>query len=171
MAVPTRFHIHDGVGAAEAGDVLIAMWNAPASLDRMNFLLDISERAMAESEGTFLLLQVVLPSADPPERETWAVARVRMSVQRSRVRRFVTFPVGDDVWRMVVRSVMRMVAVLVKDARDLVVSASLDHALTELLRARSAETPTESELRAAIDELARRLAFPPEALRSARSGM
>lgn len=163
MELP-RIEVGDGVGTVSLGDVLVVVWAAHGRLHRMRYLLDRSEAMLARRTGTVLLFQLVLPGADPPDRESWAEARERMNSSRSRFRRFITVPLGDDLRLVLVRAVLRTVAMLVRDARGLTVCSTLDEGIAQVRDAASKDTPSALDLRAAIASLCDKLGVRSDTL-------
>jgi hypothetical protein len=99
-----------------------------------------------------LVLQLIAQSSTPPDDEARKLARARFTSVGSALRLMVTVPLGDELWTIVVRTIMRGIFVVTGSSKSLRVATRAD-AIDVLYEAASETTPTRQEIEAAIDEL------------------
>lgn len=157
--------VHDGVTLLLTGDVVMTLWNAPARLHRSRWVYDRVDEFVSKSPGGLLALMILLPSADVPDGATRAENSVRLRKLSPHVRRFVTVIQGDEFRHIVVRSVLRLMALPLASGRHVVASTPND-AIAKLLKAAGPRTPSLRELREAAARLYSALGLEiPETLR------
>jgi hypothetical protein len=136
---------YDGVALATRGDTLVVLWNAPARLHRSRWVYDRADEFVATQEGGVLGLMILLPSADPPDSATRAENALRLRKLAPRVWRLTTVAVGDDFRHMVVRSVLRLMALPLGAGRALV-EKTIALGIQRTVEVGSPATPSVAEL-------------------------
>ena len=150
--------ISDGVAFGVHGDVIASVYNAPARLQRSRWLYDRADLAVRGDPGDgFLVFMVILPASTPPDAETRAENAARMRSLAVHFRRFVTVAIGDTFQATVVRTAMRAISILQGRSRIHRVFDDVDAGLSCLLEARSASTPSRSEIDALLRDMYRGL--------------
>jgi hypothetical protein len=137
--------VNDGVALIVRGDVLVTLWSAPARLHRSRWVYDAADELVARSSGGVVALMVVLPTSDPPDGPTRSENAIRMKKLKPSLRRLVTVVLGDDLRQMIVRSILRILALPLGQGR-LGVASSVDGGIDQLLRSASPTTPSFAEI-------------------------
>jgi hypothetical protein len=89
-----------------------------------------------------VILTLVLPTSDPPDAATRAENLSRLRRLGPAVRRLVTVPVGDDLSRSIVRSVVRATSVLQGGTSRMLLADTLDAGIACLLECASPISPS-----------------------------
>jgi hypothetical protein len=142
---PGEVAVNDGIALIVRGDVLVSLWNAPARLHRSRWVYDAADELVARYSEGALSLMVILPTADPPDGPTRTENAIRMKRLKPSLRRLVTVVVGDDLRQMIVRSVLRIVALPLGQGRAGVAS-TVESGISQLLLSASAATPSFGEI-------------------------
>jgi hypothetical protein len=137
--------VNDGVARIVRGDVLVTLWSAPARLHRSRWVYDAADELAAKSSGGVVGLMIVLPTSDPPDAPTRSENTARMKKLKPSLRRLVTVVVGDDLRQMIVRSILRILALPLGQGR-LGVASSVDGGIDQLLRSAGPATPSSAEI-------------------------
>jgi hypothetical protein len=153
MNMQPRIQTGDGVAFAEIGDVLLMAWSAPARIDRARFVTGCLKTSLRATTGSLILVQLILPSSSPPDAPTRAEAAHQIAIVGHRLRRLVTVPLGDGMWTILVRMIMRGIALFQKFSGASVVVDDVDEALHQINLVRRPTTPTGAELRALFTQL------------------
>lgn len=143
----------DGIAIGGLGDALVVVWTKPATLERGRWLTAQLARRLQETEGSVVVVQLIRPSSKPPGAEARKEAAEMLALIRARTRRFINVPLGDDLWALLVRMVLRGIALGEPSTSCLVVAESAERAIDEVDRVRSAATPTRDQLRALMMQL------------------
>lgn len=154
-----RIETFDGVGVAMLRDTVIVWWVSPSTTARVQWSFDMAEKARATSPKGVLVLQIIPPSSSPPDAEARKVALERFTALGPLIRKMVAVPLGDDLWAIVVRTIMRGIFLVSGNSKVLRV-ADRDSALDVLFEAACETTPSRAEVLTAIDELARVMELP-----------
>jgi hypothetical protein len=156
--------VKDGVALIVRGDALISLWNAPARLHRSKWVYDAADDLAASNPSGMCALMILLPTADPPDGPTRRENALRMRELKKSLRRLVTVVLGDDLRQMIVRSVLRIMALPLGPGR-LGVASSVENGIEQILRAASPATPSFAELAEDVGSLFMALsADPPRGL-------
>ncbi len=142
----------DGVAFVVHGDVVLTLWKEPARVARGRWLFDATERGIAE-RGSFVLIQLILPSSSPPDGPMRAESSVRIKRWGERLRRVVSIPLGDALWISVVRTIMRAMFILQRNATTQVVASDIASGLRLVRDVSSVETPSFEALKSDIAAL------------------
>jgi hypothetical protein len=156
--------VFDGVAVRARGDLLLVVYQLAARLHRTRWLFDRIDELVAKHPSGVLVFMVVLPTADPPDGPTREENMARLRKIGKKLRRLVTTPVGDAFTTMVVRTIMRALAIANGHARDHFVTATVADGVTRLLQAAGPETPPKSVIIADIAAMQRALGEEPIAL-------
>jgi hypothetical protein len=153
------FDSSDGIAVAVAGDLLVALWSEPGTLERMRWLgARLEEFAANRGEGDVLMLMVILPKSSPPEATARAESNAIVRRLGGRARLVVTVPLGDSLWLLVVRAVMRTTFVLSGNAKRLSIASTEAEGIRQILDARRDATPGAHEIEGMLSGLYARLA-------------
>jgi hypothetical protein len=148
---------NDGVAAAVRGDTLVVVYQEPARLHRSRWVYDLADRLVERCPEGILALTIVLPTCAPPDGPTRAENSLRLRRLGSSLRRLVTVPVGDDLSRSIVRSVVRATAVLQRGPSRLLLSDTVDEGIACLLESARSLSPSfdriAADVRSLCDEL------------------
>jgi len=147
----------DGVAITSRGDVVLVLWEAPARLHRARFLFDELDAYAAKIRGGIIALQLILPTASPPDAQTRAENHARLRTLGGSLRRVVTVPLGSALWIALVRTVMRGMAVVSGASKVRFVCDDEASGLDALLTGAGPETPSREVLVEAVDDLYRAL--------------
>jgi hypothetical protein len=145
----SKVEVFDGVAFLSRGDVVLALWKAPARIHRAKWLFDHVDRVIAERPGGVLAAYFILSSSSPPDGPARAENQRRIQAIGASFRRLLLVPIGDALWTSIVRTVMRGVAIVTGN-KNLAVANGVADALDKLLAARSERTPSRRELEAAV---------------------
>lgn len=153
------FERFDGVAVAVSGDLLVALWSAPGTLERMRWLgQQLDAFAAGGGDGDYMLLMVILRTSTPPEAPARAESNAIAKRLGGRVRLVVTVPLGDSLWLLVVRSVMRTTLVLSGNSKKLSIANSEAEGIRQIISARRDATPGAHEIEAMLSGLYSQLA-------------
>lgn len=139
----------DGVTLAVAEDVFLALWAAPATVQRIDWVTAFLASRIELGDGSLRACQFLLPTASPPGiREVPAILRgVRCIVPRTRV--LVTVALGDLRFADLVVSVLTLGTRLTGVARQVVVCRSFADAFECMEAAPTDGVPRTMDTRAA----------------------
>jgi hypothetical protein len=134
----------DGVALSSRGDTLIMVWQSAARLPRTRWAFDRIDRFAAGKDAGILVLMIVLPSADPPDAAARLENERRTRILAHRIRRFATVVIGDTVWQVLIRGIIRA---LVMPHRQLsggtsTVDFTVEAGVTAMLHASGPRTPS-----------------------------
>ncbi len=103
----------DGVAVAARGDVFSMLWSKAARVERVRWQFDALEAAIARQPAgeTLVVLMIILPSSDPPDRPAREENGRRIRELHPGVRLLSTVIVGDGVRQILVRSIVRAMLV------------------------------------------------------------
>ena len=122
-------HTGDGVAAAEVANVLVMLWQKPASAARWNWQVKLLEQmALHENEGV-LLLNIILSTSTPPDAALRKQMTTYLKSSGTRMRKLIAVPLGDSVWQSVVRTIIRGVALISGVSDRQVVVATIAEAI------------------------------------------
>jgi len=158
---------NDGVAVAVRGDVLTVLYKEPARLHRSRWVYDLADRLVERSPHGIAALMVVLPTSDPPDGPARAENSSRLRKLGPSLRLLVTVPVGDDLSRSIVRSVMRATAVLHRGPSRLLLSDTLEEGIARLLESATPMTPSFDRIADDVSALCVELEVDDQSLRSA----
>jgi hypothetical protein len=141
---PIRVQTFDGVALSTRGDVLSMVWRSSARLPRTRWAFDCIDRFAAEQEGSFAVLMVVLPSANPPDALARQENDRRIAQVGHRVRRFATVIAGDGMWQVLIRGVVRAMVLPHRAlaSGSTTTDATVEGGLRSLLRLAGPSTPS-----------------------------
>lgn len=102
----------DGVALTSSGDTVLVLYNdaAPRPLAAPVKRVDA---VLASGHSEVLVMQCALGSSTPPDAEIRALCYRDIKRLRPRLRCVVTVPLGDDVWVVLILSVMRGMSTVV----------------------------------------------------------
>ncbi len=143
----------DGVASIALGDTLITLWQAPARTERIRHVTEVAQRLVAQTSGTIMACQFLLPSASPPRMQERAAIKAGMDVILPRARRLVTIPLGDAAWQSVVRGVMKAGLFLLGQSALVKVASGPVEAFEMLGQVATAQSPTREEMERALEAL------------------
>jgi hypothetical protein len=150
----TGFERFDGIAVAVSGDLLVALWSAPGTLERMRWLGQrLDAFAAGRGAGEMVVLMVILPTSSPPEAPARAESNAIVKRLGARARLVVTVPLGDALWLLVVRAVMRTTFVLSGNSRQLSIASTEAEGIRQIISTRRDTTPDADEIRAMLSEL------------------
>jgi len=153
------FESSDGIAVAVSGDLLVALWSEPGTLERMRWLgARLDAFAGHRSEGEVLMLMVILPKSSPPQAAARAESNSIARRLGGRTRLFVTVPLGDSLWLLVVRTVMRTTFLLSGNAKRLSIANTEADGIRQIVEARRDATPGAHEIERMLAGLYSRLA-------------
>src|SRR5262245_50146277 len=93
----------DGVAVLARRDAILIVYQAAARLHRTRWLFNRMNEYLGAHAEPCVVLMVVLPTADPPDRATRAENSAQLKRMGDRLRRLVTAPVGDAFRVSIVR--------------------------------------------------------------------
>jgi len=161
---------NDGVALAARGDVLTVLYKEPARLHRSRWVYDMADRLVERTQQGIAMLMIVLPTCDPPDAPTRAENSSRLRKLGPSLRRQVTVPVGNDLSRSIVRSVVRATAVLQGGQGGpsrLVLSDTLEEGIARLLESATHMSPSFDRIADDVSVLCTHLDVDDQSLRSA----
>ena len=132
---------------------MVVVYRSAARLHRTRWLFDQAEVIAARNLNGTVVFMVVLPSADPPDKETRAENSARLKKLGDKVRRVVTVPVGDGLRVSIVRTVMRALALVQVQAQSFCIANTIDEGLRRLREVATAETPSRETIVADLRRL------------------
>jgi hypothetical protein len=111
----------DGIASIVRGDTMAMLWKASPNVGRMSSLFDLVDRLAGRRPEGILMLTIILPTANPPDREARLENDRRIRRMRSSIRALSTVIPGNGVFQTLLRSVIRamMLPHLRCDARRL----------------------------------------------------
>lgn len=154
MLIEGKGYEYDGVAVMARGDLLMAVWRAAGERERLRWAFERTDE-FAQTHPSFIILNVVLPSSDPPDAKGRTETSARFKGYGDRLRRLVTVALGDSFRQSVVRTIMRAFAVISGTSKIYVVAATVDEAIRELLKTGTTETPDATQIRRDVNELLR----------------
>lgn len=159
--VAQRLVYEDGVGIAACGDVMIIYFFDTPTVAHMKRVEAFATALIEELGDTIVYSQVIADGHPLPSREaqSWTVEMGGRLIPH--LRGIVAFPKGDSFRSIAIRSVLRMVGMLIRTRQRIVDSEP--EFLDAILEQRSAHTPTRREITVVVRELeaARRGAQQP----------
>lgn len=161
-AVEWEVLVRDGIGLAFAGDVALVLWNAPARAHRIRWIFETTEARSRKLPNGGVALQVILPTATPPDAEGRAENAKGLARMEGLLRRMVTVPVGDDLTTRIVRTVMRGMFLVQRQSDRQFVCAKTSEGVSELLKGAGPRTPPRSAIEQGISELYRAMGIARE---------
>ena len=109
-----------------------------------------------------LFAQLIAPTSAAPDRASSAEGSRHLKVLMPRVRRMVTTPLGDAMWLMLVRTIMRGFFLLSGSGDKHFVASNVDEAIAKLAEKATANTPSRVEVKQDLAALFKALdATPP----------
>lgn len=124
------------------GDLAVFAWNAPSTLERYRFAWDaVQELSESNPGGGVVVLQTVLPRAVPPDPAAKAYWIERQKRVGGVLRRYVSIVPGDEMQRIVVRTLLRGRALLNGTSAVSRIVASEREGITAVREAASSQTP------------------------------
>jgi hypothetical protein len=160
-----RLATRDGVAIVTRGDLMAMVWKTAARLHRTRWVFDVMDSLAASRPGGIVVLMVILPTADPPDKEARAENDRRIKGLGPSVRALSTVILGDGVRQVLIRSVMRaMVIPHRRSVRESTLDSTVDGGIERLLCAASPETPSFEQVAADVRamHLALEVPVPPE---------
>jgi hypothetical protein len=145
----------DGLATAVVGDVIIVVWKSPATLERWQWLNAQGEALHARSPGGLIYFYLILSSSTPPNAATRTKMQAEFRRLGPKLRRLVVVPLGDSLWKSLVRTIVRTVMLLSGLSKQQIVAASIDEGIDRIMDAAGPNTPTRAELRAGAEALLR----------------
>jgi hypothetical protein len=155
-----QVHCKDGVALLSRGDVVLVVYQLAARYHRTHWLFEEIEVYTEAHPGDFMVLMVVLPTADPPDAATRAENATRLRRLGPRLRRLVTAPIGDAFRASIVRTVMRALAALQGKSGVHFVAHDVEDALERIAQGASDRTPSADQLRRDLSSLHEALGVP-----------
>ena len=122
----------DGVAAVAAGDVLIVLWRAAARVHRARWVHGQVERIAKRAATGFVLVQLILPSSNPPDKACRDEATATFKTYRGVMRQMLTVPLGDSLWTNIVRAIIRAAVVLTGNAAQHEIASSVADAIAKI---------------------------------------
>ena len=104
---PPSLVTYDGVAVATRGDTLTMLWKAPARLPRSRWAFDLMDQLAARCPGGILVLMIDPADLRSPDRAARLENERRLGHLRTSIRAASTVVVGDGMWQVLVRSVLR----------------------------------------------------------------
>jgi hypothetical protein len=157
--------IRDGVAVVTRGDLMAMVWKTSARLHRTRWVFDVMESLVATRPGGIVVLMVILPTADPPDKDARAENDRRIRRVGASVRSLSTVIVGDGVRQVLIRSVIR--AMVIPHRRSLIAStvdSTIEGGIERLLCAAGPGTPSFEQVAADVRAMhvALDVPLPPE---------
>jgi hypothetical protein len=153
----------DGGAVTTAGDALLILWQGPAQVELVVWMFEIAERLIARHPASgIVMLQVVLKSSSPPDSATRAAVRDILRRRGHMLRRIVTVPVGDALWSLLVRTIMRAIYLVANQSGKQLVASSLPEAVERMQEVATEHTPPNAVLLERMTELYDALGVPRE---------
>jgi len=153
VLAPAGVEVFDGVAAIPCGDTLLMLWQRPARRARILRATAWVDALLARSPGSIVVCQFLLSSASPPDAEGRAIARVEALRLEPRIRCAVMVPLGDSLFRDLVRGILRA-AVLIAGHGDRLKIASSERDAVDVMRRLATDlTPDGATFEAAIASL------------------
>jgi hypothetical protein len=147
----------DGTALAVSGDVMLGLWQAPASMERWKWHMAELERLAAQNSQGILYLDFILPSSSPPDSTLRATMQEDFRRLGPRLRKLVVVPLGDGLWLSVVRTIVRATLVISGQSKQYVVASTIEQGLDRIREFATPETPSSIALRASVATLFRSL--------------
>jgi hypothetical protein len=144
---------YEGVAVASRGDVITVLYKEPARLHRSRWVYDQTDRLAQRCPKGILGLMIILPTSTPPDGPTRAENSARLRRLGPLLRRLVTVPLGNEVTRSLVRSVVRSTSVLQGGAPRMHLSETLEGGIASLLESSSSLSPTFDTIAADVQML------------------
>jgi hypothetical protein len=143
----------DGVALKTLGSALVVLWQAPASIERWAWVVTHVEKLAGKYPEGISLLQLVLPSSNPPDSATRS--RIQADCKRigPRLDKLITVTVGDALWMSIVRTIVRGMLLLSGLSRSVVFAKNVAEAVKCIQDAHLPDTPSTADLKAGIQEL------------------
>jgi hypothetical protein len=135
-------HLDDGVAVVVRGDLFCTVWREPARVQRIRSTFDMLDELIARQPAGVVILMVVLPTADPPDKAAREENDRRLRLFGPNVRTFSTVVVGDALRQVLIRGVIRAMVLphqstLLRSTLD----ATLDGGIRNVMASASPRTP------------------------------
>ena len=155
---------YDGVAVLVRGDALVMLWSSAARLPRTRWTFDQLDRMIAQRSGDVVVLMIVLPTADPPDRLARQENERRIQRVARSLRRATTVVLGDGVRQVLVRTVMRAMELPHRGAwvSPRSVESTLEAGLRQLRKSASPATPSHDRLLEDVRDMHAALGLPRE---------
>lgn len=148
-----KVEVYDGIAGIALGDVLLTLWRTPARRERIRRVTHWTEQLMGNTEGSIAACQFLLPTASPPDSEgrseTWRGFRI----VEPRARRLITVPLGDQMWRGAVRTIIRTAVAMWGRSQLIKIASSESEAFAMLEQVASTQTPARQQLEDGLESL------------------
>lgn len=138
--------LFEGVAGIAIGDVLLTMWKTAALPERVSRVTVWTEALLRETPGTIAACQFLLPTASPPKRKARAEAKKGFRIVAPRARRLITVPLGNKIWRRLVRGIIRAGLLLTRQSKLVKVASNEEHAFELLAQVATPFSPTKGQL-------------------------
>ena len=145
---------NDGVAFAANQDVGFMVWSAPATVERGHWLGLCVEGWLAQRAGDVVVVQVILATSKPPDAATRADARQFLDRIAPRLRKLITLPIGNELWSVLVRMVLRGLNLFGREL-DSVAVASVEAAIAAVDDVRPLSAGERRELTEMLHKLVR----------------
>jgi hypothetical protein len=140
--------VSDGVALSLRGDAMCVLWRAPATMTRIQWLFDMTDRLLPRRPDGIVVLVVILPTSHPPDYAGSLECIRRLRTILPSVRRQSTVALGGAVWQRVVLSVHRAMNLPVRPRnRRWTISATLETGIARLMERAGSMTPSLGEVR------------------------
>jgi hypothetical protein len=142
--VDGEVRVFDGVAAVVRGDLMTMVWKAPARLPRTRWVFDIIDALAARRGDGIVVLMIILPTADPPDRDARMENDRRIRNLNGSVRILSTVVIGDGVWQTLIRGVMRAMILPHRGyaPSNAAVDASIEGGIARIRRDAGPHTPS-----------------------------
>jgi DNA-binding winged helix-turn-helix (wHTH) protein len=148
----------DGVAIADRGDLFMVLWQAPASIQRVQYMFDEADRFAAGKPGGILALVVVTPSSAPPDYATALEIVARQTKLGPMVRRQSHVALSGGLWLNIVKSALHAMRFSVRGhIGPFTMSSTIADGIVRVLEERGPSTPSEAEMREDLGALFRTL--------------
>ena len=137
----------DGVAVVMRGDLMAMVWKASARIQRTRWVFDLMDALAERRPGGILVLMVILPTADPPDKAAREENDRRIRRVGEAVRSLSTVVLGDGVRQVLIRTVMR--AMVIPHSRTLGESAldsTIGGGIARLRHAAGPHTPSVAQI-------------------------
>jgi hypothetical protein len=136
---------YDGVGVAMRDGILLVIYGADARLHRTAWIFDRAEEVI-ERAGYIYCLLVIDTTKALPDAATRAENAVRFGKLRDKVRLFITVPLGDPLRSILVKAILRAIALILRDPGRHHLANTESDGLDALQQAIGANAPSKEEL-------------------------
>ena len=150
----------DGVALTSSGDTVLVLYRDAARPRPLAALVARVDAVLASGFGEVLVLQCALSSSTPPDAPARALCYREIKRLRPRIRCVVTVALGDDLWVVLIRTVMRGMSTVAGMGGIHFVEKSHADGIKRLRTKATASTPSEAILRALTATLYESLDLP-----------